>query len=122
MTARQERVFFRTLHMVLSIPILGYIYGPVAHIPQATWFTRWVAMPLVVLSGLWLWLKPRLVVKNGKIATNDEMSKAGQRNAMKYNSSIISTISQVNTTSQRAQKLYTLIQTCNKGIKIFGHI
>jgi hypothetical protein len=60
MTARQERVFFRTLHMVLSIPILGYIYGPVAHIPQATWFTRWVAMPLVISSGLWLWLKPRI--------------------------------------------------------------
>jgi len=33
----------------------------VAHIPQAAFFTRWVAMPAVLLSGLWLWLKPRLL-------------------------------------------------------------
>ncbi len=60
MTASKERVFIRTLHLVLSIPILGYLYGPVAQIPQAAWFTRWIAMPLVILSGLWLWLKPRI--------------------------------------------------------------
>jgi hypothetical protein len=60
MTASKERVFIRTLHLVLSVPILGYLYGPVAQIPQAAWFTRWIAMPLVILSGLWLWLKPRI--------------------------------------------------------------
>jgi hypothetical protein len=60
MTASKERVFIRTLHLVLSIPILGYLYGPVAQIPQGAWFTRWIAMPLVILSGLWLWLKPRI--------------------------------------------------------------
>ena len=60
MTASQERVFIRVLHLVLSIPILGYLYGPVAQIPQAAWFTRWIAMPLVIASGLWLWLKPRI--------------------------------------------------------------
>jgi hypothetical protein len=60
MTASSERVFIRTLHLVLSIPILGYLYGPVAQIPQAAWFTRWIAMPLVILTGLWLWLKPRI--------------------------------------------------------------
>ena len=59
-TGSRERAFIRMLHMVLSIPILGYLYGPVAHIPQAAWFTRWIAMPLVILSGLWLWLKPRV--------------------------------------------------------------
>jgi hypothetical protein len=59
-TAARERVFIRTLHLVLSIPILGYLYGPVAHIPPAAWFVRWIAMPLVILSGLWLWLKPRI--------------------------------------------------------------
>ena len=60
MTASQERVFIRTLHLVLSIPILGYLYGPVAQIPQAAFFTRWIAMPLVILTGFWLWLKPRI--------------------------------------------------------------
>lgn len=56
----RERVLIRVLHLVLSIPILGYLYGPVASIPHAAWFTRWIALPVVVLSGLWLWLKPRI--------------------------------------------------------------
>ena len=61
MKASTERQFIRLLHLVLSIPIVGYIYGPVASIPHAASFTRWVAMPVVVLTGFWLWLKPRLL-------------------------------------------------------------
>jgi hypothetical protein len=61
MKASTERQFIRLLHLVLSIPIVGYIYGPVASIPQAVRFTCWVAMPVVVLTGFWLWLKPRLL-------------------------------------------------------------
>jgi hypothetical protein len=60
-TPKQERDLIRAMHLLLSIPILGYLYGPVASIPQAAWFVRWVAMPLVIVSGLWLWLKPRIV-------------------------------------------------------------
>lgn len=56
----RERTTIRTFHLVLSIPIIGFIYGPVAHIPPAAFFTRWIAMPLVALSGLWIWLKPRI--------------------------------------------------------------
>jgi hypothetical protein len=59
-TASKERTFIRALHLVLSIPILSYLYGPVAQIPPAAFFVRWIAMPLVILSGLWLWLKPRI--------------------------------------------------------------
>lgn len=65
MTPWRERDTIRLLHLVLSIPIVGCIYGPAMHIPHALWFTRWIAMPLVVLSGLWLWLKPRIA---GKLA------------------------------------------------------
>jgi hypothetical protein len=56
----RERSIIRLLHLVLSIPILGALYGPVATIPRALWFTQWIAMPLVILSGLWMWLKPRI--------------------------------------------------------------
>lgn len=56
----RERDVIRVVHLVLSVPILGYLYGPVASIPQAAWFVRWIAMPVVVVSGLWLWLKPRI--------------------------------------------------------------
>jgi hypothetical protein len=61
MTPWRERDSIRLLHLILSVPIVGYLYGPVARIPQAAWFTRWIAMPVVVFSGLWLWLKPRIV-------------------------------------------------------------
>lgn len=61
MTAGRERSLIRMLHLVLSVPIAGFIYGPVATIPLAAHFTRWVAVPVVVLSGLWLWLKPRVM-------------------------------------------------------------
>lgn len=45
----------RWLHGLLSIPILGYIYGPVAHIPVAAAVVRFVIVPAVILSGLWMW-------------------------------------------------------------------
>ena len=57
----RERTTIRWLHLLLSIPIVGFIYGPVSYIAPAAFFTRWIAVPLVVLSGLWLWLKPRIV-------------------------------------------------------------
>lgn len=61
MNAARERLLIRTLHLVLSIPILGFLYGPVSHIPPAAFFTRVIAFPLVVASGMWLWLKPRVL-------------------------------------------------------------
>ena len=61
MNSLSERALIRTLHLVLSIPIIGFIYGPVAHIPPAATFTRLIAVPVVALSGIWMWQKPRLL-------------------------------------------------------------
>lgn len=55
MKAATERKLFRWLHVLLSIPIIGYIYGPVADIPRAAAAVRFVFVPVVVLSGLWMW-------------------------------------------------------------------
>lgn len=55
MKASTERKIIRWLHIVLSIPILGYIYGPVSDIPAATNAVRFVFLPIVVLSGFWMW-------------------------------------------------------------------
>ncbi len=60
MTRLRERDIIRVLHLVLSIPVVGYLYGPVEHIAPAAFFVRWVAFPLVALSGFWMWLKPRI--------------------------------------------------------------
>jgi len=55
MKAATERKLIRWFHIIASIPIVGYIYGPVKEIPRAVSAIQWVIFPLIVLSGLWLW-------------------------------------------------------------------
>ena len=56
MKAATERKIIRWLHILISIPIIGFIYGPVAEIPNAAFMVRVVFFPVLVLSGFWLWL------------------------------------------------------------------
>jgi hypothetical protein len=62
MKASAQRKVARWLHLAASIPIAGYIYGPVAHIEPAALAVKWVIVPVVVLSSLWMW-KGHLVRK-----------------------------------------------------------
>jgi len=55
MKASTERKLIRWFHIIASIPVIGYIYGPVAEIPEAVTALKWIIFPLLVLSGLWLW-------------------------------------------------------------------
>jgi hypothetical protein len=55
MSAATERKIIRWFHILASIPVIGYIYGPVSKIPEAVVMLRWAIFPAVVLSGLWLW-------------------------------------------------------------------
>jgi len=45
----------RTIHIVFSIPIIGYIYSPFDQIPNYARPTRFFFVPALVLSGLWMW-------------------------------------------------------------------
>jgi len=49
------RTIFRWIHIVFAIPILGYIYSPFDKIPNYAPATRLVFVPVIVLSGLWMW-------------------------------------------------------------------
>ena len=49
------RSIFRWIHIIFSIPILGYIYSPFDKIPQYAPAVRFVFLPIIVLSGLWMW-------------------------------------------------------------------
>ena len=49
------RTIFRWIHLLLAIPILGYIYSPFDKIPDYAPLTRFVFVPIMVLSGLWMW-------------------------------------------------------------------
>ena len=55
MKENTKRAIFRTIHLVLSIPIIGYIYSPFAVLPDYATPTRYVFFPAMVLSGLWMW-------------------------------------------------------------------
>ena len=49
------RTIFRWIHIVFSIPIIGYIYSPFEKIPQYARPTRLVFVPIMILTGLWMW-------------------------------------------------------------------
>jgi hypothetical protein len=50
-----KRSIVRWIHIVLGIPIIGYIYSPFDQIPNYAPVTRFVFVPVLVLSGLWMW-------------------------------------------------------------------
>jgi thiosulfate reductase cytochrome b subunit len=50
-----KRSIFRWIHIIFAIPILGYIYSPFEKLPDYAPATRFVFLPVMVLSGLWMW-------------------------------------------------------------------
>ena len=50
-----KRSIVRWIHLVFAIPILGYIYSPFEKLPDYAPPTRYVFLPGMVLSGLWMW-------------------------------------------------------------------
>jgi len=55
MSQGAKRWVFRWIHIVFSIPIIGYIYSPFEQIPNYARPTRYFFVPVMVLSGLWMW-------------------------------------------------------------------
>jgi hypothetical protein len=49
------RSILRWIHIIVAIPILGYIYSPFEKLPGYAPATRFVFFPVMVLSGLWMW-------------------------------------------------------------------
>ena len=50
-----KRSILRWIHIVFSIPIIGYVYSPFEDIPQYAHIVRFVFLPVLALSGLWMW-------------------------------------------------------------------
>jgi hypothetical protein len=50
-----KRSTLRAIHLVLSIPILGYIYGEPSQVQQYAGVTRFVFIPVIILSGFWMY-------------------------------------------------------------------
>ncbi len=73
------RLIFRWIHIVFSIPILGYIYDSPSDTPNYATTVRFVFVPVIVLSGLWMWKGHVLRRLVSKRSANKAMSmKTGQ--------------------------------------------
>jgi thiosulfate reductase cytochrome b subunit len=55
MTNATKRSLLRWVHIVFAIPIVGYVYSPFENIPQYAGPTRFVFLPVLILTGLWMW-------------------------------------------------------------------
>ena len=55
MTQAAKRSILRWIHIVFSVPIIGYVYSPFEEIPNYAAPTRYVFLPILVLTGLWMW-------------------------------------------------------------------
>ena len=55
MSDAAKRSMFRWIHIIFAIPIIGYIYSPFEEIPNYAPVVRFVVVPAIVLSGLWMW-------------------------------------------------------------------
>ena len=47
-----QRTIFRWIHIIVAIPILGYVYSPFEKLPDYASATRFVFLPVMVVTGL----------------------------------------------------------------------
>lgn len=73
-----QRTICRWIHIVVSIPIYGYIYSPFDKLPQYATPARFVFFPVMVLTGLWMW-KGQVVTR--LIRSGFELTHSGQKHA-----------------------------------------
>ena len=50
-----KRAILRCIHLILSIPVLGYIYGEPSEVQQYAGAVRFLFVPVIILSGFWMY-------------------------------------------------------------------
>ena len=50
-----KRSIFRWIHLIFAIPIIGYVYSPFEELPNYAPVVRFIAIPMIALTGLWMW-------------------------------------------------------------------
>jgi len=76
-----KRSIFRWIHIIFGIPIIGYIYSPFEQIPNYAPATRFVFVPVIVLSGFWMWkghVLRRLLSKRTKTVQELEAQRSNE--------------------------------------------
>jgi hypothetical protein len=73
MSQSTQRSIFRWIHLVFSVPLIGYAYSPFEELPNYAPVVRYVAVPVIVLTGFWMWkghVARRLISKGFQRASN----------------------------------------------------
>jgi len=67
-----KRAILRWIHIIFGIPIIGYVYSPLPQLPDYAPVVRYVAMPVILLTGLWMWkgAAVRRLFAKGEAATS----------------------------------------------------
>lgn len=55
MNAATKRAILRWVHLVLTIPVLGYIYSPPELVKDYADGVRFIFVPVMILSGFWMY-------------------------------------------------------------------
>ena len=55
MNQSTKHSILRWIHIIVTIPIFGYIYGPASEVQQYADGVRYIFVPVIVLSGLWMY-------------------------------------------------------------------
>ena len=55
MNSATKRSILRSIHLIVTIPILVYIYGPAAEVEQYAGGVRNIFVPVIVLTGYWMY-------------------------------------------------------------------
>jgi hypothetical protein len=50
-----KRSILRVFHLVVTVPILGFIYGDPAQVQQYAGGARYIFVPALILSGYWMY-------------------------------------------------------------------
>jgi hypothetical protein len=50
-----KRSILRWTHIVLGIPIVGYVYSPFKELPNYAPVVRYGSIPIILLTGFWMW-------------------------------------------------------------------
>jgi hypothetical protein len=55
MNSVTKRSILRWIHLVVAIPVLGYIYQPASEAQQYAGAVRFIFAPVMILSGYWMY-------------------------------------------------------------------
>jgi hypothetical protein len=50
-----KRSILRWIHLIFTIPVIGYVYSPLAELPSYAPVVRFVSIPMLILSGFWMY-------------------------------------------------------------------